>query len=217
MSASPSAAKHGLATARIAAAVSVVCVAGAMIGAACFVAPPPDLPTQPTGHPVILHDSVVPPADQILTAAQIPADGMLTFLVPIVVEDPTLTFTWRVFVDYDPYTATTPVKANNLQPSAGGTDAGVTVVSFSLLSSDLSAPYCHRIDFVVSYKFAFLTGNAPAPGVEADSVRWLYNGAGGVSGCPQSFDASAFGDGGLNIPDAAPDQLPVVPESGSDP
>jgi hypothetical protein len=218
MFAFPGAAKHGLAPARVAAGVAVACcVAGTLIAAACFVAPPPDLPSQPTGRPMILHDSVVPPADQILTAAQVPMDGMLTFDVPVEVEDPTLPFAWRVFVDYDPYTATSQVISGNLQPSAGPADAGVTVVSFSLPSSDLSAPYCHRIDFVVTYKFAFLTGNAPAPGVEADSVRWLFNGAGGVSGCPQPFDASAFGDGGLNIPDAAPDQLPVVPESGSEP
>jgi hypothetical protein len=215
---SPSAAKHGLVPARIAAAVSGACCAAvALVGVACFVAPAPALPSQPSGRPTILHDSVEPPADRILTMAQVPADGMLQFHVPVEVEDPSLSFAWRVFVDYDPYTATTQVTFGQVQPMLGSGDAGPIVVQFPLnVAGTLSAPYCHRIDFVVAYKFAFPTGNAPAAGAEADTVRWLYNGAGGVSGCPQSFDASAFGDGGLNVPDAAPDQLPVVPESGSE-
>jgi hypothetical protein len=94
----------------------------------------------------------------------------------------------------------------------------VILASFqlSVASVPLNTPYCHRIAFYVAYSFA-LAGNSPSPGVVADSVSWFYNGAGGTSGCPQSFDASAFGEGGLTIPDAAPDQLPVVPESGSEP
>jgi hypothetical protein len=225
MSASPGAAKHGLAPARIAAAASGACVAGALIGAACFVAPPPDLPSQPTGRPTILHDSVVPPADQTLTSAQIPADGTLTFQVPVEVEDSSLAFSWRVFIDFDPYTTTLPATAGSVQPSSSGVDAGVIVVSFHLTFVDppLSTPYCHRIDFVVASSFANPIAanntleNVPAQGVVADSILWVYNRAGGSMACPQSFDASAFGEGGLTIPDAAPDQLPVVPESGSDP
>jgi hypothetical protein len=214
------AAKSGRLPARIAAAVlGASCVAGALIGAACFVAPPPDLPNQPSGRPTILLDSVVPPADQILTSAQIPQDGMFPFVVPIEVEDPTLPFQWRVFVDYDPYAATNQAIMGVVQPTPGTVDAGVTLVQFPLPfgSGTLSTPYCHRIAFYVAYSFAFLTGNTPSPGVVADSVSWLYNGTGGPSSCPQSFDASAFGEGGLTIPDAAPDQLPVAPESGSDP
>jgi hypothetical protein len=219
------AAKSGRPPARIAAAaLGACCVAGTLIGAACFVAPPPDLPNQPSGRPTILHDSVVPPADQILTSAQVPQGGVLTFVVPVEVEDPTLPFLWRVFIDYDPYSPTTtippPGGMGGVQPTPGMLDAGVTLVPFQLSfgSGTLSTPYCHRIDFYVAYSFNSLTGgNTPSPGVVADSVTWLYNGAGGSSTCPQSFDASAFGEGGLTIPDAAPDQLPVVPESGSDP
>jgi hypothetical protein len=213
------AAKSGRLPARIAAAVlGACCAVGALIGGACFVAPPPDLPPQPSGRPTILRDSVVPPADQILTSAQIPQDGLLTFVVPIEVEDPTVAFQWRVFVDYDPYA---PVNgpSGGVQPTPGTVDAGVILVEPQVpfgSGTTLSTPYCHRIDFVVAYSFAFQMGNTPSPGVVADSVSWFYN-AGGTSTCPQSFDASAFGEGGLTIPDAAPDQLPVVPESGSDP
>jgi hypothetical protein len=226
MSASPGAAKQGLATARLAVPVLVACcVSGTLIAGACFVAPPPDLPSQPPGRPTILHDSVVPPGDQILTSGTIPANGMFTFLIPIEVDDPNLEFSWRVFVDFDPYTTTVPVKAASVQPSSGGVDAGVIVVSFDLSFGDLplSTPYCHRIDFVVASSFAnkidkgIILENVPTQGVVADSVRWLYAGPDGMMGCAQSFDASAFGDGGLTIPDAAPDGLPVVPESGSDP
>jgi hypothetical protein len=212
------AAKSGRLPARIAAAVlGACCAAGALIGGACFVAPPPDLPNEPSGRPTILRDSVVPPADQILTSAQIPQDGMLTLVVPVVVEDPTLPFQYRVFVDYDPFTMTTLAAMGGVQPTPGMLDAGVVLVQpqpLSFASPPLSTPYCHRIDFFVAY--SFYSGNTPFPGVMADSVSWFYN-AGGTSSCPQSFDASAFGEGGLTIPDAAPDQLPVIPESGSDP
>jgi hypothetical protein len=200
-------------------AVLGACALAALVSAvasavACIVAPPPDLAPQPVGRPTILHDSVSPPADQILTEAQIPDAGTLTFLVPVDLVDPSKTFSWEVFIDYDPYASTAPVLYGQVQPTPGSVDGGITIVPFSLdfEQAPLDTTYCHRIEFLVAYNFsAFHTPDS----LGGDSLTWLYNGAGGVNGCPP-FDASALGDSGVPLTDAGPDQGLVVPESGSD-
>jgi hypothetical protein len=168
-------------------------------------------------RPTILHDSVSPPAGRILTAADIPDGGVLTFLIPVELDDPTRQFSWELFIDYDPYTASAPFQLGQVQPTASTVDAGTILVSpppVSFLDGKLSTPYCHRIEFLVAYSFsAFHTPDS----LGGDIVTWLYNGAGGPDGCPLSYDASALGDSGWSMLDAPADQLPVVPESGSDP
>jgi hypothetical protein len=203
---------------RIGAALGAWALAALPLAAACIVAPPPDLPPQPQSRPTILHDSAWPPADQILTAAALPDGGSLTFLVPVELIDPSKTFSWELFVDYDPYALYAnngPVQVGGVQPTPGSVDGGTTVVAFELNFDEapLNGAYCHRIEFLVAYTFsAFHVPDS----LGGDSLTWLYNGAGGVNGCPP-FDASALGDTGYPLTDAAPDQLPVVPESGSDP
>jgi hypothetical protein len=196
---------------------AVVCVLGsALATAACIVAPPPDLPPAVAHRPTILHDSVVPPADQILTSAEVPDGGALTFLVPVELDDPSRQFSWELFIDYDPYTASAPFLYGQVQPTASTVDAGTVVVAIPLSFQDgrLSTPYCHRVEFLVAYTFsAFHTPDS----LGGDIVTWLYNGAGGLDGCPLSYDASALGDSGWSPADAPADQLPIVPESGSDP
>jgi hypothetical protein len=201
---------------RIVAAVGACVLAGALATVACIVAPPPDLPPQPLHRPTILHDSVVPPTDQILTAAQIADGGSLTFLIPVELDDPDRQFSWELFVDYDPYTTPGPFLYGAVQPTPSAVDAGTVVVAIPVSFEDrrLSSPYCHRIEFIVAYSFsAFHTPDS----LGGDTATWLYNGAGGSDGCPTSYDASALGDGGWPMPDAPADQLPVVPESGGDP
>jgi hypothetical protein len=200
---------------RIGAALSACALAVLLPLAACIVAPPPDLPPQPVSRPTILHDSVFPPADQILTGAEIPDGGTLTFLVPVDLVDPTRAFSWELFVDYDPYSATAPLLFGQVQPTPGSVDGGTIVVPFSLDfgQAPLDMAYCHRIQFLVAYTFS--ASHTP-DSLGGDSVTWLYNGAGGVNGCPP-FDASALGDSGVPLTEAGPDHPPVVPESGGDP
>jgi hypothetical protein len=201
---------------RIVAGTCACATAAALTTVACIVAPPPDLPPQVAHRPTILHDSVVPPADQILTASDIPLGGALTFLVPVELDDPNRQFSWELFIDYDPYAASAPFLYGQVQPTASTADAGTVVVAIPLSFQDsrLSSPYCHRIEFLVAYSFsAFHTPDS----LGGDVATWLYNGAGGDDGCPASYDASALGEGGWSMPDAPSDQLPVVPESGGDP
>jgi hypothetical protein len=204
---------------RIFAAASACVVAGALATAACIVAPPPDLPPQYVHRPTILHDSVVPPANEILTASQLPDSGELTFLIPIQLDDPSAPFLWRMFIDYNYDPSSVPQEPDTggqFQPTISTLDGGTVVLSVTVAFQDgkLATPYCHRIEFVVAYGFS--APHTP-DSLGGDTVTWLYNGAGGSDGCPLSYDGSALGDGGWSMADAPVDQLPVVPESGSDP
>jgi hypothetical protein len=187
-------------------AVALAAVVSAGMGAAavvaCITAPPPELPTIPARRPTILHASVVPPPDQILSVW--PATG-LTFDVPVELEDSTQPFLWSVFVDYDPLTARQPILLSN-GPTPAPPDGGPTIVSFLLDAPDPA--FCHRIDFVVANSFTTSFRRTP-DGVGGDIVSWLYNAGGGPNGCPV-YDAGPVQDGAFP-PDAPADGLPVTP------
>jgi hypothetical protein len=174
----------------------------------CIVAPPPDLPELPVERPTILHEAVVPPADQIL--AELPSE----FVVPVELVGPDQSFVWDVFVDYDPCVGascepTPPARFPQMvQPAPGTLDGGIAIVSFSL--DPLDPSLCHRIDFLVAHQFD--PGSARTwDSVGGDIVTWIYNPGGQPNGCP-IYDAGAFQDGAFPPNDSG---LPVVPESGT--
>jgi hypothetical protein len=179
---------------------------------ACIIAPPPDLPKATGRRPVIMHDSVVPPADEIL--ATIPSE----FLVPVELDDPSQPFEYDVFIDYDPVTQTgLKIAPTRIDPSTIALDGGIFLVSFQLdpSSSELVSGFCHRIELLVAH--AFNPGAPHTPDSRGgDSVTWLYNGGGAGAGCPP-YDASALGDGGWMPQDENADGLLVTPESGGGP
>jgi hypothetical protein len=181
----------------LAAAVSAAMGAAAVV--ACITAPPPTLPAIPPHRPTILHSSVVPPPDQILSV--LPKE----FVVPIELDDSTQPFLWSVFVDYDPLTAPQPVLDGTPFPPPA--DGGPTLVSFEL-HPPLDPAFCHRIDFVVANSFTTSFRRMP-DGVGGDIVSWLYNAGGGPNGCPV-YDAGLFQDGAFP-PDAPADGLLVTP------
>jgi hypothetical protein len=175
---------------------------------ACVVAPPPELPELPEERPTILHESLVPPSDQILV--ELPGQ----FLVPVELVDSNQSFQWDVFVDYNPCVgASCPPTAPALYPTtvpAGPDtlDGGVVIVPFSL--GPLDPSLCHRIDFLVAHQFD--PGSARTwDSVGGDIATWIYNPGGQPNGCP-IYDAGAFQDGAFPPSDAG---LPIVPESGT--
>jgi hypothetical protein len=183
----------------LALSAAVAAAMGAAAVVACITAPPPVLPTVPPHRPTILHSSVVPPPDQILSVW--PAE----FDVPVELDDSTQPFQWSVFVDYDPLTAPQPIPLDNA-PVPPPPDGGPTIVSFHLDEPDPA--FCHRIDFVVAS--AFTKGSRRTPNdVGGDLVSWLYNAGGGPNGCPV-YDAGPVQDGAFP-PDAPADGLPVTP------
>jgi len=196
---------------------AAACVAVAMLLAtACITAPPPQLPEEVEHRPTILHESVVPPTDQILSS--LPSE----FLVPVVLEDPNETFEWDVFIDYnacaDPSTCTptsplTPPGVVTQKPTPGTLDGGVVVVPFDP-PADLGTTQCHRIDFLVAHQFDQGTPHT-WDSVGGDIVTWFYNAGGGPNGCPV-YDAGSLQDGAFPPADAGAEALPAVPESGTD-
>jgi hypothetical protein len=190
-------------------------VPGAFVVVACVYAVQPDLPLPPQHRPTILHEAVVPPADQIL--ARIPTDGFAVSVEPGAPNEP---FFFDVFIDYDPVVRSPPTIYPTL--SSAATDGGIAVVRFALdeTAQELDPAYCHRIEFLVAH--AFNQSPVPTPhtpdSIGGDSVTWLYNGSGGAGGCPL-YDASGLGASGWPL-DAGSDALlvsPVMPESGSEP
>jgi hypothetical protein len=175
---------------------------------ACITAPPPDLPTPPAHRPTILHESVVPPPDQIL--AQLPAE----FVVPIELEDPNQSFEWEVFVDYDPVQAPNPSIFTPVLPTPDTVDGGIYTVDFPPpIVPQLPDPgRCHRIDFLVAHHFNAASQHT-WDSVGGDIVTWLYNPGGSPGGCPV-YDAGNLQDGAFPVVDAPPDTLPIVPDTG---
>ena len=188
----------------LAAVASALAAAAAV--AACITTPPPDLPVIPYRRPTILHDSVQPPSDRILSVW--PAE----FEVPVKVDDPSVGFEWNAFVDYDPAFGTMTPNRSGTVSSPVEVDSGVTVVPFQLLAPD--ARFCHHIEFQVAHSFQTSRGSPHTPdSLGGDSVTWTYNAGGGPNGCPV-YDAGAVQDGAFL--DAPVDGLPVVAESGGD-
>jgi len=201
----------------LAAFAAAVVAVGALVATACITAPPPQLPSEVEHRPTIVHESLVPPATTTLT--QFPSGG---FLVPILLEDPNESFQWDVFVDYNPCTdppsctVPTPPEApgvNSVAPTPGTLDGGVELVSFAL-PSDLDPTQCHAIQFFVAHRFE-PTSPTTYDSVGGDTAAWQYQPA-GVSCTSIVYDAGALQDGAFPPADAAPDSLPVVPESGTD-
>jgi hypothetical protein len=191
----------------------------ALASTGCFTAPPADLSVPGLARPTILHDAVVPPTDEII--AQLPPE----FIVPVQFGTPDETYSWDVFVDYDPcpggdcQSPTPPVQyKHDLTASPSILDGGVTIIDFSL-NGALDPTTCHRVDFLVAHAFNQTTG-AGVPSlhtwdsVGGDIATWFYNAGGGPGGCPV-YDAGPLEDGAFPPAEAASDALPIVPESGA--
>jgi hypothetical protein len=154
------------------------------LAVSCIIADPPaDLPKYPPIRPTIVKGSVVPPTDKIVLPP------LPTFVVPVELVDPNVTFAWNVFVDFDPIANPLPVTGDVALPDPATLDGGVRAISFSL--ADVPEPTrCHTIEFLVARSFSSASPHTPnAPG--GDSVSWFYNPSGSIDGCP-TYDAGSF-------------------------
>lgn len=150
-------------------------IAGAVT--ACIIAEPPsDPPRLPTTRPTIVRGSVYPPASSIM--------GVWPgrFKVPVELSDPTVTFDYSVWIDFNAATGEGLVDFRTSSPVEDNS-------RIRLLDIALSAPNddrCHVIEVLVALRFAgqFGTGaHAPlSPG--GDVVSWTYNPRGDTTGCP---------------------------------
>jgi hypothetical protein len=157
----------------------------------CILAdPPPELPKPPARHPNIVHAAVTPRADRPL--GELPPNG---FIVPVELPDPTRTFEWRLFVDFDEVRNPSPVRSG-----AGGGTAGSADKQYVPFSVDGLAPGCHRIEFMVALHFDPSIAHA-ADASGSDSVTWFFTPSGSLAGCT-TYDAGPGGPGTGAFPDA---------------
>jgi hypothetical protein len=197
------------------AAAACACIAvGTLVSTACITAPPPELPAEIEHRPTIVHESLVPSAGIL---AQLPTGG---FVVPILLEDPNESFQWDVFVDYNPCAQSgcpapspEPPGVHSVSPTPGTLDGGVVNVSFTL-PADVDPAQCHTIAFYVAHGFS-PTSPVTFDAIGGDTATWIYWPE-GVQCTLIVYDAGALQDGAFPPADAAPDALPVVPESGTD-
>lgn len=159
-------------------------------GAACFIAEPPaEAPRLPDMRPTILHGSVVPPPSRILT--RFPRE----FVVPVELLDPSTSFQWQVFVDYDPFERSSAALGDESIVDPTRPEETVRPISFTLdpPSLDPGLRVCHVIEFIVARGFSFSPHTPDARG--GDSVVWFYNPTGDLSACP-AYDGGVSSDGG---------------------
>ena len=168
------------------AAAALLCgLSFARVLTGCIIADTPDdLPRLPLFRPTILHGSVVPPDNQVLRSFPD------KFVVPVELVNPTLTFQWHAFIDYDPATGAgvSDFGTSSFDPSSA--DGGVRTLEISLQSPpDLSR--CHVIEILVANGFRgdFEGRSAHTPdAIGGDSVSWFFAPGGDVQRCP-TFDA----------------------------
>jgi hypothetical protein len=151
----------------------------------CIIADAPvDLPKLPVFRPTILHGSVVPPDNQILRSFPD------KFVVPVELVDPTVTFQWHAFIDYDPVTGEGIADFGKSSFDPGSADGGLRTLEISLQSpSDLSR--CHVIEILVANAFRGDFEGRPAHTPDStggDSVSWFFAPGGDLQRCP-TFDA----------------------------
>jgi hypothetical protein len=179
------------------------------VSSACLTAPPPELPQPSLHRPIIVHDAVYPPPDQIL--AELPTE----FVVPIELDSPDQPFEWDVFVDFDPVNAPNPVLIPaTVLPTNATVDGGVVLQDFNLTAANLDPAFCHRIQFLVAHAFDQASAHT-WDSIGGDIVSWVYNPGSNQAGCPE-YDAGSLEDGAFP-PEGAVDALPIVPDSGGDP
>ena len=162
---------------------------------ACIIAEPPsDPPRLPTTRPTIVRGSVFPPASTIIS--RWPG----TFIVPVELSDPTVSFDYAVWVDFNAATGEGLVDFRTSSPVESNSRIRSLQVSIGAPTDDR----CHVIEVLVALQFEGrrLTGaHAPLP-PGGDVVSWIYNPNGDTTGCPrldagiQLVSQDAGGDGG---------------------
>ncbi|HEY8074798.1 MAG TPA: hypothetical protein VIF62_11830 [Labilithrix sp.] len=169
----------------------------ACAGTSCLIADPGTDPPKPVPtRPQILRESVVPSPNNVLGA--FPAK----FVIPVQLSDPTLSFDYAVFVDYDPSTSLGKVDCGTKGVEAASLSGAPRILEVTIEEAP-DPDRCHVIEVLVALHLlcdfdANSAHAAPAPG--ADSVTWFYSPTGDLAGCPvldAGLEASRPDDSGL--------------------
>lgn len=169
----------------------------AAIVSGCILAEPSaDLPTASALRPTIVHGSLVPSTSGVLGAFP---DKLI---VPVELSDPTQSFQWAVFLDYNAATSTGLVARPGTSTFEPGTTQGRVRVLEIPLDPPPDVDQCHVIEVVVALALVSdLDGKSAhtprEPG--GDIATWFYSPGGDLRGCPP-LDAGI--DASIVIPDA---------------
>lgn len=151
--------------------------------AACVLAEPVgELPRPAAQRPTIVRASVAPSPNLVL--GTFPDK----FVVPVELADPTATFQWAAFVDFDPTTDTgLQLFADSAFETA--TLAGRTRVLEIPIPAPPDLDRCHVVEVVVALQLESTASprGAHSPkqgGPGGDSVTWFYSPGGDLAGCP---------------------------------
>jgi hypothetical protein len=169
----------------------------------CIIAEPPsDPPRLPNTRPTIVRSSVVPPASNII--------GVWPgkFIVPVELSDPTVSFEYSVWIDFNPATGEGLVDFRTSPFVEANTQGRVRTLEVSVPPP--TDDRCHVVEVLVALRFVGqdLTGAHAFTSPGGDVVSWTYNPNGDTSGCPlldagielTSRDGGDGGDGGAGTP-----------------
>jgi hypothetical protein len=169
--------RHVLRSALLVATCAVV----ALAAHGCVIAEPPgELPRVPQRRPIIIKGSLVP------TNASVLGTFPDKFIVPVELSDPTATFQWSAFVDFNPFTGDGLEAASESIFEPQNFDGRYRILEVPIARPpDLDR--CHVIEIVVALRFLNqFEGRAAHTPLEpgGDSAIWFYNPAGDLRGCP---------------------------------
>jgi hypothetical protein len=147
--------------------------------ASCIIAEPPsDPPRLPNTRPTIVRGSVVPPASNII------GRWPDKFIVPVELSDPTVSFEYSVWIDFNPATGEGLVDWRTSTFAQENTTARIRRLEITLGAP--SDDRCHVVEVLVALRLVAQEGSGAhafnPPG--GDVVAWTYNPSGDTSGCP---------------------------------
>lgn len=151
---------------------AVACAIACIVGAACIIAPPPELPKGPERPPRILRSSARPAPDAPMI--QWPQEFVVS-VDPENPDNPSAPPSYYVYVDpNDP----DPMRGPLNLPGQGQSpnDAGLSLIEFTINPQDPNRPIdtssCHHIELVVARSFTNFLADPPGP----DILIWTYGG-----------------------------------------
>jgi hypothetical protein len=163
---------------------------GILLGACVLADPPATLPLVPTGPPVIQSASVVP-SPNTPTLVEWPGGG--TFVLPVLLPDPTRVVLWKAFINEAPFVSNPGSTYAGMQPQNTANSLNITTIDAPV--GRPTGPGCFTVTIVVAYAWA--SDDPAAPDAEGGSfARWYYTPNGACLG----YDAGALAD--ATFPDA---------------
>lgn len=156
-----------------------VFAAVALAVTSCIIAEPPtDAARLPVARPTIVRGSVVPPASSVL--GRFPS----TFIVPVELFDPTATFEYAAWIDFNPATGEGLEFFSTSEFQQANTQGRVRTLEIPLRAPPDDR--CHVVEVIVALRLAGQSGTGAHAALDpgGDIVTWFYNPAGDVAGCP---------------------------------